>query len=72
MLIIFGFALVFQALAIRSGSLYVPMVVHMLYDVAAGLRYSWLGRTMGYVAGGDPAPVAPAAATPEAPGAATR
>lgn len=71
MLIIFGFALVFQALAIRSGSLYVSMLVHVIYDVAAGFTYSRLGRTMGYVAEGDPARAAPPSATAEAPGVAT-
>jgi membrane protease YdiL (CAAX protease family) len=55
MVIIFGFALVFQGLAIRSGSLYVPMLAHVLYDVAAGFTYSRLGKRLGFVAQGDPA-----------------
>lgn len=48
MAIIFGFALVFQWLALRTGSLYVPMLAHFLYDVTAGFAYSRLGREMGY------------------------
>ena len=66
MIIIFGFALVFQGLAYRSGSLYVPMLAHALYDVAAGFTYSRLGRKLGFVAEGDPAATpatAPAATT---------
>lgn len=62
MIIIFGFALVFQGLAWRSGSLYVPMLAHALYDVAAGFAYSRLGRRLGFVAEGDPAAPAPAPA----------
>ena len=64
--IIFGFALVFQGLAFKSGSLYVSMLTHFLYDVAAGLSYSKLGREMGYVAATAPEAPAPApeAATP--------
>ena len=57
MIIIFGFALVFQGLAIRSGSLYVPMLAHVLYDVAAGFTYSRLGKRLGFVAEGDPTAV---------------
>lgn len=48
MLIIFGMALTFQALAWTSGSLYVPMAVHVVYDIAAGLHYGYFGRTLGY------------------------
>lgn len=62
MAIIFGFALVFQALAIRTGSLYVSMLVHFLYDVVAGFTYAKLGREMGYRAEGDPGAGAAAAA----------
>jgi len=67
MIIIFFFALIFQGLAYRSGSLYVPMLVHTLYDVVAGFAYSHLGRKLGYVADGDPAaPAMPPAAEPTA------
>jgi membrane protease YdiL (CAAX protease family) len=49
------FALIFQGLAYRSGSLYVPMLTHALYDVVAGFTYSRLGRRLGYLAEGEPA-----------------
>ncbi|HJQ97044.1 MAG TPA: CPBP family intramembrane glutamic endopeptidase [Candidatus Polarisedimenticolaceae bacterium] len=48
MTIIFGIALVFQALAWVSGSLYVPMAVHAVYDILAGLHYDYFGRKLGY------------------------
>jgi membrane protease YdiL (CAAX protease family) len=48
MAIIFGFALAFQALAWMSGSLYVAMAVHALYDAAAGLAYGAYGEKLGY------------------------
>jgi membrane protease YdiL (CAAX protease family) len=48
MAIIFGIALTFQMLAWFSGSLYVSMAVHALYDVAAGLFYGWYGERLGY------------------------
>lgn len=48
MAIIFGFALAFQAVAWMSGSLYVSMVVHALYDVTAGLAYGAYGERLGY------------------------
>jgi membrane protease YdiL (CAAX protease family) len=48
MSIIFGFALAFQALAWLSGSLYVAMAVHALYDVTAGLAYGAYGEKLGY------------------------
>jgi len=46
--IIFGIALTFQGLAWISGSLYVPMVVHAVYDIIAGLHYGYFGRKLGY------------------------
>ena len=46
--IIFGMALVFQGLAWFTGSLYVVMAVHALYDIAAGLGYGWYGEKLGY------------------------
>ena len=72
MLIIFCFALTFQALALWTGALYVPMLAHVLYDLIAGFTYSRLGREMGYRAEGEPCAVAAAAARAvEAPGPAT-
>jgi membrane protease YdiL (CAAX protease family) len=48
MSIIFGIALTFQMLAWFTGSLYVGMAVHALYDIAAGLSYGWFGEKLGY------------------------
>jgi membrane protease YdiL (CAAX protease family) len=48
MAIIFGIALTFQAIAWLSGSLYVSMAVHALYDLAAGLAYGMYGEKLGY------------------------
>ena len=48
MAIIFGFALAFQGLSWLSGSLYVAMAVHALYDVTAGLSYGAYGEKLGY------------------------
>lgn len=48
MSIIFGIALTFQMLAWFTGSLYVGMAVHALYDVAAGLAYGWYGDKFDY------------------------
>ena len=42
------FALGFQAVVWVSGSLYVAMLVHVLYDITAGLMYGKLGRELGY------------------------
>ena len=54
MAIIFVFSLIFQALALWTGALYVPMLAHFAYDVIAGLTYSKLVREMGYRADGAP------------------
>lgn len=48
MAIIFGIALAFQLIAWVSGSLYVSMAVHALYDVTAGLSYGAYGKKLGY------------------------
>lgn len=48
MTIIFGIALSFQLIAFLSGSLYIGMAVHALYDVAAGLSYGRYGEELGY------------------------
>jgi len=42
------FALGFHALVWLSGSLYVAMVVHIAYDIIAGLTYGRLGKELGY------------------------
>jgi membrane protease YdiL (CAAX protease family) len=42
------FALGFQTIVWLSGSLYLAMLVHMAYDVTAGLSYGRLGRELGY------------------------
>jgi membrane protease YdiL (CAAX protease family) len=46
--IICGIALAMQGLAWLSGSLYVSMAVHAIYDVIAGLTYGKLGEELGY------------------------
>jgi membrane protease YdiL (CAAX protease family) len=66
MMIIFVFSLVFQALTLVTGALYVAMAVHFLYDVVAGFTYSHLGRIAGYRADGAPDAIADAAGTPAA------
>jgi membrane protease YdiL (CAAX protease family) len=47
-LVIAVFALGFQAIVWASGGLYVAMIVHVAYDVTAGLMYGKLGRELGY------------------------
>jgi membrane protease YdiL (CAAX protease family) len=47
-LAIFAFALVFQAMVYLTGSLFVAMAVHFLYDVTAGMTYSFFGDKLGY------------------------
>jgi membrane protease YdiL (CAAX protease family) len=46
--IISVFALGFHGLVWLSGSLYVAMAVHAIYDVTAGIQYGRLGRELGY------------------------
>ena len=58
MAIIFGFALLFQALAIASGTLVVPMIAHVIYDGIAGFTYSRFGREAGFRPELQPAPAA--------------
>jgi membrane protease YdiL (CAAX protease family) len=48
MAIIFTMALAFQLIAWMSGSLYISMAVHALYDVTAGLCYGAYGEKLGY------------------------
>jgi membrane protease YdiL (CAAX protease family) len=42
------FALGFQGLAWLAGSLYVAMLVHVAYDITAGLSYGQFARELGY------------------------
>ncbi len=46
--VILLFALAFQSVVWLSGSLFVAMIVHVAYDVTAGLSYGKLGRELGY------------------------
>ena len=46
--IIAVFALGLQGVVWISGSLYIAMLVHVLYDITAGLTYGKLGRELGY------------------------
>jgi membrane protease YdiL (CAAX protease family) len=46
--IIAGIAIGFHVLVWLAGSLYVAMVVHVLYDLTAGIAYGRLGRELGY------------------------
>jgi membrane protease YdiL (CAAX protease family) len=55
--IIVAFAAAFHALVALSGSLYVAMAAHTLYDVLAGLNYGRLGERLGYPR--DPAELGP-------------
>jgi membrane protease YdiL (CAAX protease family) len=41
------FGLGFQGLVWLTGSLYVAMLVHVAYDITAGLMYGKLGRELG-------------------------
>jgi len=59
--IILAFATAFHALVALSGSLYVAMAAHALYDVLAGLNYGRLGERLGYPRDpGELVPPAPA------------
>ena len=46
--IIVVFATSFQTVVWLSGSLYVAMAVHFIYDVVAGMTYGRLGEELGY------------------------
>jgi membrane protease YdiL (CAAX protease family) len=43
-LVIFLFALVFQGLVLSTGTLYVAMAVHCVYDITAGMVYGTLSK----------------------------
>lgn len=49
MLAIAGIAAAFHALVLLSGSLYVAMVVHFVYDVIAGFTYERFARELGFL-----------------------
>lgn len=46
--IIFGIAMVMHGLVFFTGTLLVAMAVHFLYDLIAGLTYSYFGDKLGY------------------------
>jgi membrane protease YdiL (CAAX protease family) len=48
MLAIFGFALLFHLIVWLTGSLFPAMAVHFLYDLTAGMTYSYFGVKLGY------------------------
>jgi membrane protease YdiL (CAAX protease family) len=60
-LLIGVFALGFQTLVWLSGSLYLAMLVHLAYDITAGLTYGRLGRELGYTLEAPASPPAQAA-----------
>lgn len=62
--IIVVFALGFQAVVWLSGSLYVAMIVHVAYDITAGLTYGRLERALGYTL--DESSTQPTSAAPSA------
>ena len=43
-----AFAAGFHVIVWLSGSLYVAMIVHFIYDVVAGFAYAYLARKLGY------------------------
>ena len=45
---IFGFALAFHAIVWLTGSLIPAMFLHFLYDLTAGMTYSYFAEKMGY------------------------
>jgi membrane protease YdiL (CAAX protease family) len=62
-------ALVLQGLVLLSGSLYIVMAVHAIYDIVAGFSYGRLGERLGYPREGiELAPEVPAQpSTPRSP-----
>jgi membrane protease YdiL (CAAX protease family) len=62
-IVITVFALGLQVVAFVSGSLYVAMLVHVAYDITAGLAYGRLGRQLGYAAAAEVSRAAPSAGT---------
>ena len=60
-LLILLFAGAFHALVALTGSLYVAMAVHFVYDVTAGFAYGYFGEKLGYPIEGVEESTAPAA-----------
>jgi membrane protease YdiL (CAAX protease family) len=54
MLVLFAFALGFQAMFYLTGSLFPGMAVHFLYDLTAGMMYGYWGEKLGYPVEGVP------------------
>ncbi|HKE04600.1 MAG TPA: CPBP family intramembrane glutamic endopeptidase, partial [Blastocatellia bacterium] len=54
MLVIYAVALGFQAIYYLTGSLFPGMAVHFLYDLTAGMMYSYWGEELGYPIEGVP------------------
>jgi membrane protease YdiL (CAAX protease family) len=54
MLVLFAFALVFQAMFYLTGSLFPGMAVHFLYDLMVGMIYGYWGEKLGYPVEGVP------------------
>jgi len=60
------FALGFQGVVAWTGTLYVAMAIHVVYDVIAGFSYGYFAKKLGYPEEPMPVPqVSPAPATPE-------
>ena len=57
-------ALAMHGLVIWSGSLYIAMAVHAIYDLVAGFTYGRLGERLGYPREGIEAAVPGAASAP--------
>jgi membrane protease YdiL (CAAX protease family) len=53
------FAAGFHVLVWMSGSLYIAMVVHFVYDLIAGFSYAYLGKKHGYEIPGVPGATSP-------------
>lgn len=54
MLVLFAFALAFQAMFYLTGSLFPGMAVHFLYDLTVGMMYGYWGEKLGYPVEGVP------------------
>ena len=63
------FAAAFHLIVWISGSLYIAMIVHFLYDLIAGYSYGYLGRRYGYEVDELSAPGSRLSGVPSSPGA---